>query len=208
MILVSPEEIPRVITHLQTGGVVVYPTESSYGVGCMANNAAAVARVFELKERPIEKTVPLIVGSIDEAKRLIAWSSIAEKLAREHWPGPLTIVAPAIISPLIRGRLRGGGGDVQLAPGVIAPDGTIALRVSSHPVARALAEAVGPLVATSANRGGAPACFDVSCVASWLTNADGVLVIDAGALPRDLPSTLVRITDTGYEILRKGQAVV
>lgn len=196
------------ITHLKEGGVVVYPTESSYGVGCMAGNAEAVRRVFELKERLIEKTVPLIVGSIDEAKRLVEWSPVAEKLAEEHWPGPLTIVAPALISPLIRGRLIGGGGDVQLAPGVIAPDSTIALRVSSHSVARALAEAVGPIVATSANRGGAPACFDVSSMQPWLGSADDVLVIDAGALPRDLPSTLVRITDTGYEILRKGQAVV
>lgn len=196
MLLVLPQEIQRAIAHLQAGGVVVYPTESSYGVGCMASNAAAVARVFALKERPIEKTVPLIVGSIDEAKRLIEWSPVAEKLAQEHWPGPLTMVAPATDA----GK--------KLAPGVVAADGTIALRVSSHPVAHALAEVVGPIVATSANRGGAPACFDLSCVQSWLGNVEDVLVISAGALPRDLPSTLVRITDTGYEILRKGQAVV
>lgn len=196
MILVSPEEISRVVTHLEGGGIVVYPTESSYGVGCMAGNAAAVARVFALKDRPLEKTLPLIVGSVDDAKRLIAWSPTAEKLAQEHWPGPLTIVASATEE----GK--------KLASGVVAADGTIALRVSSHPVARALAEAVGPIVSTSANCGGAPACFDVSSMQPWIGSADDVLVIDAGTLPRDLSSTLVRIADTGYEILRKGQAVV
>lgn len=174
---------------------MVYPTESSYGIGCMASNAAAVARVFALKQRPIEKTLPMIVGSIDEAKRLIMWSPIAEQLAREHWPGPLTIVAQATAE----GK--------KLAPGIVAADGTIALRVSSHLVAQALAEAVGPIVSTSANSGGAPACFDMSSIQSWLGKED-VMVIDAGVLSRDLPSTLVRITKTGYEILRKGQAVV
>lgn len=196
MILASSQEIPRAIAHLQAGGVVVYPTESSYGVGCVAGNAAAVRRVFELKERPIEKTVPLIVGSVDEAKRLITWSSVAETLAQEHWPGPLTIVTSATDE----GK--------KLAQGVVAEDGTIALRVSSHPIARALAEAVGPLISTSANRAGAPACFDVWCMQSWLGSADDVLIIDAGPLPWDIPSTLVRITDNGYEILRKGQAIV
>ena len=196
MILVSPTEIQRAVLHLQQGGVVVYPTESSYGIGCMASNAAAVVRVFALKQRPLEKTLPLIVGSIDEAKRLIAWSPVAEKLAQEHWPGPLTIVAPATAE----GK--------KLAPGIVATDGTIALRVSSHPVAHALAEAVGPIVSTSANSGGAPACFDMSSVQSWLGKAEDVMVVDAGTLSHDLPSTLVRITTTGYEILRKGQAVV
>ena len=196
MILVSPTEIPRAISHLQNGGVVVYPTESSYGIGCMASNVAAVARVFALKQRPFEKILPLIIGSVDEAKRLIVWSPVAEKLATEYWPGPLTIVAPATAV----GR--------WLAPGILAPDGTIALRISPHPVARALVDAVGPIILTSANLSGAPACFDVSSVKSWIGNAEDVMAIDAGALPRDLPSTIVRITDTGYEILRKGQAVV
>lgn len=196
MILVLPEEIPRVVTHLLGGGVAVYPTESSYGIGCMASNAVAVARVFALKQRPIEKTLPLIVGSLDGAKRLMVWLLIAEQLAKEHWPGPLSIVAPATAE----GK--------KLAPGIVAADGTIALRVSSHPVAHALAEAAGPIVSTSANSGGAPACFDVPSIQSWLGTTEDVMVIDAGALPHDLSSTLVRITNTGYEILRKGQAVV
>jgi len=196
MQLISVVELNRAIEHLKQGGVVVYPTESSYGIGCMASNAAAVARVFALKRRPLEKILPLIIGSVDEAKRLITWSPIAEKLAVEYWPGPLTIVAPATAA----GK--------QLAPGILAPDGTIALRVSPHPIARTLVEAVGPIISTSANSGGAPACFDVSSIQSWLGTTDDVMVIDAGALPRDLPSTLVRITQSGYEILRKGQAVV
>jgi len=196
MIIIFPGALSRAIDHIKAGGVVVYPTESSYGIGCMASNAAAVARVFELKQRPIEKTLPLIVGSVDEAKRLMMWSPTAEKLAQEHWPGPLTMVASATAE----GK--------KLAPGILAADGTIALRVSSHPVAQTLAEAVGPIVSTSANSGGAPACFDRGCVQSWLGTTEDVMVIDAGALPRDLPSTLVRITNSGYEILRKGQAVV
>ncbi|MEK7102436.1 MAG: L-threonylcarbamoyladenylate synthase [Patescibacteria group bacterium] len=191
MILVLSQEIQRAIMHLQAGGVVVYPTESSYGVGCMATNAAAVARVFTLKERPIEKTLPLIVGSIDEAKRLIVWSSIVEQLAQEHWPGPLTIVALATNE----GK--------KLAPGVVAADGTIALRVSSHPIAQALAQAVGPIVSTSANSSSEPACYASMCVKAWLGDAD-VLVIDAGTLPQNPPSTIVRIYDDRYAVVRQG----
>lgn len=196
MILVSPQEIQRVIDHLQAGGVVVYPTESSYGVGCMANNEAAVARVFALKHRPLEKTVPLIIGSIEEAKQLIVWLPIAEKLAQEHWPGPLTMVAVATEE----GK--------QLAPGVVAADGTIVLRVSSHPVARELAEAVGPIVSTSANFGGEPPCYDIACVRVWLGNVENVLVIDAGVLAKNIASTIVRVREGGYDILRSGAITV
>lgn len=196
MRLVSVTELSSVVDHLKQGGVAVYPTESSYGIGCMASNAAAVRRVFALKDRPLEKTLPLIVGSVEEAKRLVEWSPVVEELTQKHWPGPLTIVARATEM----GK--------QLASGVVASDGTIAIRVSSHPIAQALAETVGPIVSTSANRAGTPACFDVWCMQSWIGNADDVLVIDAGPLPWDIPSTIVRITDTGYELLRKGQAIV
>ena len=169
----------------------MYPTETSYGIGCSAWNAQAVRKVFEFKNRPIEKAVPLVVSSLEEAKKLIVWDETVEQLTRAYWPGPFTIVA------------RATPDGVRMPPGIVEADGTIALRVSSHPIAEMLAQAVGPIVATSANNAGDPSCFTVDAVKLWLRDAD-VFVLDAGPLPLRAHSTIVRVVDGWYKILRGG----
>lgn len=127
---------------LSAGGVIAYPTEAVYGLGCDPRRHDAVVRLLELKGRPAHKGLILIAA---EASHLIGYAApVAEEVAGRiaaSWPGPVTWVLPA--APGLPAWLTGDCG-------------TIALRVTSHPVAAALCRAFGgPLVSTSANRTGA-----------------------------------------------------
>lgn len=128
---------------LQRGGVIAYPTEAVWGLGCDPLNEQAVDRVFELKQRPRSVGVLLIASSIDQLGDWITdVPEAAMQRAMATWPGPHTWVFPR--SARVPAWISGG------LPG-------IALRVTAHPVAAALCEAWGgPLVSTSANRHGLP----------------------------------------------------
>ena len=130
------------------GGVIAYPTESVYGIGCDAWDRAGVARVIHIKHRPARKGCILIAADTSQLQPLVDLDSRRFSLfASRYWPGPVTLVAPA----------RSG------APAwLVNADGTLATRVTSHPVARELcARFGGPLVSTSANRSGRPPARDV-----------------------------------------------
>lgn len=191
-IINSKKGIEKAITHLRDGGVLVYPTESSYGIGCRADDVIAVGNVFAFKERPVDKTVLILVPSVEVAKRLVKWSDKIQQLVDAHWPGQLSIVAQATAE----GKL--------LAPGVVAKDGTIALRMSPHPVAQALCEAVGPLVSSSANKGSEPPCYTLEEIKKWLHKEDDIMILDGGDLQRKKPSTVVRVNGGELTILRDG----
>jgi len=176
--------------------IFIYPTETSYAIGCDATNAAAVRGVFRLKGRERGKPLPLIVASRAMAERYAQFTPLARRLAAHYWPGPLTIVAV--------GR-KPKAGSRRLAPGVVAANGTIALRISSHPIARALSRRLGrPMVATSANRSGGPPAFSMRAAQRAFPDARGMWIIDAGALPRRKPSTIVDARGSKPIILRQG----
>lgn len=185
-------ELQHAVRHLKSGGMVIYPTETSYGIGADATNPRAVRAIFKIKGRAREKSLPLIVGTVTAAFRIAHGSHRARELAQDFWPGPLTMVLSVRKSTkLVKEVLRRG---------------TVALRVSSHPIAGALARALGrPLVATSANRAGKPTCYSVATVRKQLgLHLSDVLVIDGGVLSRQKPSTIVRVTRQAVEILRQG----
>ncbi len=197
MRVLTPEQLDDAVAILHEGGVVVYPTETSYGMGCDAENADAVAKVFAIKGRPVNKGVSIIVSSLTVALRYIYLRPYSRRLAEYYWPGPLTIVAAKMPSSL-------------LAP-LCEHDGTHAVRVSSCPVATALAEKFGKaIVATSANISGGGDVYDSSEVIA--TYGDRTLqpdaYIDAGVLPRTLPSTIIEVGEEGIHILRQGGIVV
>lgn len=173
---------------IRRGGVVVFPTETSYGLAADATNARAVRRIFAIKGRTKEKSLPLIATDLRMVGKYAALSPILKRLVKKYWPGPLTVVASC------RGRL---------APGVVR-EKTVAIRVSSHPIARALARRLGrPIVSTSANLSGRPACFSVTAVRKQLGDQlDGYL--DVGSLPRRCPSTIVAEKNGGIIVLRGG----
>lgn len=179
---------------LRRGGVVAFPTETTYGLGCDPRNAKAVAKVFRIKGRDRSKALPLVASSSLEVKRVAILDGTATLLGRRYWPGPLTLVLP-----VRRGaRLQ--------RP--VAPEGEVAIRVSSSPFVRALVRAFGyPLVATSANKSGEPECRSGRSVRRVFQDAKTKpdIIADLGVLQKRKPSTVARVkSDETVHILRKG----
>lgn len=131
---------------LRRGGVLAYPTEAVWGLGCDPRDRGAVLRLLEIKQRPVDKGLILVAASLDQLKPWVDFSALAGARLAEtlaSWPGPHTWILPT--DPTVPAWVRG------------AHDG-IAVRVSAHPVVVALCEGFGgALVSTSANPSGAPA---------------------------------------------------
>jgi L-threonylcarbamoyladenylate synthase len=186
----SVEEAARLI---RDGELVAFPTETVYGLGGDATNERAVAKIFEAKGRP--RFNPLISHVLDasEARRLVRWSNIADRLAAHFWPGPLTLVLPrAKESPIA--LLATAGLD------------TAAVRAPAHPLAQALIRAAGrPIAAPSANRSGAVSPTRAEHVAESL--GDRVkLILDGGPCQVGLESTVLDLTTATPTLLRPGGA--
>jgi L-threonylcarbamoyladenylate synthase len=174
---------------IRAGELVAFPTETVYGLGANALDAAAVAKIYELKGRP--PTSPLIVhvASIEMAQALVTeWAPQADQLARKYWPGPLTLVLPraAAIPDIVTAGLP-----------------TVGIRVPDHPLALALIREAGvPLAAPSANRftGLSPT------TAEHVREAfgDAVPVLDGGHCRVGIESTVVSIASGKITLLRPG----
>lgn len=184
---------------LKSGGLVVYPTETAYALGCDPTDPKAVKRLFSVKKRDASKPLPLIAASSAMAGRFLDLDRYTRILAENFWPGSLTLVLPVkkpfsrFFAPAQkRGKLIG------------SRQRTIALRVSPHPIAVVLSKALGrPVVSTSANRSGGASPYDVASVLRGLGTLPD-LVLDAGALRPSPVSTFVRVRDGVCEILREG----
>jgi L-threonylcarbamoyladenylate synthase len=175
---------------LHAGRVVVFPTETVYGLGARALDPRAVQRVFEVKGRPRSHPLIVHVRSEAEAQTYAAeWPPLARALARAFWPGPLTLVVSK--ADFVPGEITGG------SPAV-------ALRVPAHPVALALLAAVGEaLVAPSANRYQSISPTRAEHVVQSLEGHD-LLVLDAGPCPSGIESTVVDVRDGEARVLRPG----
>lgn len=198
------------VAALRRGGLVVFPTETAYGLACDPASAKAVQRLFSVKERDRSKPLPLIAASMAQVRRVARLAGFSAALAEAFWPGPLSLVL------LAKKRASKSSGRTEMtrifARGVANRDGEIAMRVSPNPVASALARRLGrPVAATSANRSGRPTRYDVPSVLADLGTLPDV-VLDAGPLKRTMPSTLVRcqMPDAGgrCDILREGPVSV
>jgi L-threonylcarbamoyladenylate synthase len=177
---------------LKRGEVIACPTETQMGLLADALDDAAVMRVCALKQRPASEAIGLLVPSLDVALELVEpMSPLALSLAREHWPGPLTLVL----------RARAG------LPTAIVKDGTVALRVpGSSPAAEIVSAFGGPLTATSANLSGSPVLADARELRA--TFGAGLAAIVPGAPPGGPPSTLVDATGPRPVVLRVGSLTI
>jgi L-threonylcarbamoyladenylate synthase len=186
-----PDEavIARAAAVLARGGVVAYPTDTLYGLAVDPRRDDAVARLYEAKGRGPSIAVPLIAASIEQAHEAAMFGEHEIRLAHRFWPGPLTIVMPARHG--LAGAVLGGGT-------------TVALRVPSHTIARALAATFGfCITATSANRSGHPPAPTGAAVAAALDETIDLL-LDGGAVVGGVPSTIVEIASTGPRLIRAG----
>lgn len=177
--------------------VFIYPTETSYGIGCDARDAEAVKKIFKIKGRDAKKTVTLIAADEKMVLKYVV-KPVAEvaRVMDAYWPGPLTLVLPA-----------NAYARKMLAPGIIRKGGTIGIRVSANQIARELSENIGaPIVATSANQSGEPACYSISAVRRAFKNSPlkPDTVIDEGRLPKRPASTIARYKNKKWEIIRPG----
>ena len=174
---------------LRAGGVVAFPTETVYGLGADALNAAAVREVFRLKGRPAHNPLIVHVRDAEMARGLCRWSDRAERLARAFWPGPLTLVLPK--TDAVPGEITAGGD-------------TVAVRAPDHPLATALLMLFGgPLVGPSANRSGHVSPTRAEHVREAFDERD-VLVLDGGACGTGLESTVVSLAGPAARVLRPG----
>jgi L-threonylcarbamoyladenylate synthase len=174
---------------LRRGGVIAYPTETFYGLGALAADGAAVARLLIAKERPDGKPLPLLGAGLAQLEAVATFSPLARRLAAAFWPGPLTLVLTA--RPGLHPAITGGGT-------------TVGVRVTSGQVAAALAVAAGgALVATSANRAGEPPPTRADLL-DPLLRARVDLVVDGGETPGGAPSTVVALVGEGLTLIRAG----
>ena len=180
---------------LRKGGVIAFPTDTSFGLGCRAYDAQAVSRIVSAKGRPSGKPLPILLPSIDYLRvRSIETPLIC--LAEAFWPGPLTLVVPAFPG---------------LPAQVTAGTNMVGVRISPHPLARALVEALGePLIATSANRSGEPAARSIEAAENMtLIDVDGVLWEEGAPAPQgsdalSAGSTVVGLSNGDLQIHRQG----
>jgi L-threonylcarbamoyladenylate synthase len=178
---------------LSRGGVVIYPTETFYGLGANPKLPLAVKRVFRIKGREFSKPLPLIASNLEAVYGAVAeWPILAERLAMALWPGPLTLILRA--APHILPRVHGA-------------TGKIGIRISSHPVARGLARAAGGLLtATSANQAHQRAFQTPSEMPTeFLSLVDGL--VDAGPSRGgrgQLPSTILDAGTFPPRLIRAG----
>jgi len=183
------DELDRAVRVVLAGGLIIHPTSTLYGLGGLADDPGVVGRANRLKGG---RQGPLIVLVPDARSAFSLADGVpdaAVRLADRFWPGPLTLVLDA--------------GDDSPSE-VLGPDRTIAVRVDSHPFARALANAVGrPLLSTSANLSGAPPPQRAGDVDDGLVASCDLFIEDDGPIEGD-PSTLVRVTGKGMEVLRQG----
>jgi L-threonylcarbamoyladenylate synthase len=184
--------LARATDLIAQGEVVGYPTETFYGLAADPRNARAIERVFAAKGRRSEEPLPLIAADLTQVARWFGTlSPIAATLARSFWPGPLTLVLPLPANHALPTNLTAGRDN-------------IAVRVPAHPLACALAAAVGGMItSTSANPSGTPPPTTADEVRRTL--ADRVaMVIDGGTTPGGAPSTIVDVTGAQPRLVRAG----
>ena len=182
------EQVKKGVRILRRGGVVAFPTDTVYGLGADAFNAAAVERIYQIKKRPRHLPLPVLIGDMKQLALLAEpLTELALFLAQRFWPGGLTLVLPQVSG--LPAYLGGAG---------------VAVRLPAHPVCRALIRGVGsPITGTSANLSGKPSALTAGEVREQLGN--GVdLVIDGGRCPGGVESTVVDLTGEKPAVLRQG----
>jgi L-threonylcarbamoyladenylate synthase len=183
----DPAALERAARVLLAGGLLIYPTDTQYALGGRAVDPAVGRRVRAAKGRAERKPLPLVAADAAQAAGLVVWSAGAQRLAERFWPGPLTLVLPAVDG---------------LPEDVTQGTGTLAVRVPALRLARELCSRAGPLISTSANRAGAPG--PVECAEALAqVGAAADLALDAGP-GRTSPSTIVDLTCSPPRLLREG----
>ncbi|HVN53228.1 MAG TPA: L-threonylcarbamoyladenylate synthase [Anaerolineaceae bacterium] len=186
--MTDPTAKDRAIKTIRQGGLVVFPTDTVYGVAADVRSSAAIERLFEAKGRDASKAIPVLLGAPEQLDQVSPGAGeMAYRLARFFWPGPLTLVIPRN----------------EDLPQVLSPGPTVGVRMPDHEFTLSLLRSVGPLATTSANRSSEPNPLTAQDALEQLKGRVE-LVIDGGPCPGGLPSTVVDCTGEEPVILRPG----
>ncbi len=195
--------IQRAAEVVKDGGVIAYPTDTFYGIGADPFNQNAIQRVFDIKQRDVEKGFPILVPDIEDANKIGEILSFEKKLIERFWPGPLTIVVPLKNTEIKLDRLITGGTN------------TVAIRVPSNPIIHGICvelkklSGFGGIIGTSANFSGEPNITSGKRLAEEFSNILD-FIIETGECSGKIPSTVIRFDHTSstpkttLEILRDG----
>lgn len=185
------DEVKKAFEVIQQGGIILYPTDTIWGIGCDATNTEAIEKIYKLKQRAQEKSMIILLDTDAKLESYIRdVPAIAYDLI-EFAENPLTLVMPNA---------------KNISPALISPDGSVAVRVTGHPFCQQLIQRLRkPLVSTSANISGQPSPQNFSQIApEIIEGVDYVVDIDQHDLSVKKPSTIMRIDPTGlFEFIRK-----
>ena len=186
----GPNAIEWAVERLLEGGVIVFPTDTVYGLAASLHRPDQLDRIYRIKGRDEGKPLPILVASSEDA---LNWTlGLTEEqalLLDQYWPGPLTLVVPAGLNVPRQAQ---------------AADGTVGLRSPNHPLAlEIIARCGGAIACTSANRSGEPAATTAEEAAAAL-GADVDLILDGGATPGGISSTVVGFEGDELRLFREG----
>ncbi len=175
------------------GGVIIFPTDTVYGIGCSPYNYAAVERVFEIKGRDKARPLPILAASINDIERIVSLGKIGRKLATIFWPGGLTLISILV--------------DSNICKNVTAGQPTVGVRIPNNLCVIELLKECKYLVGTSANVSGETSNLSVSeVVASSLRGFDAIL--DGGITKEGKESTVIEVSGEVPQIIREGTVPV
>jgi L-threonylcarbamoyladenylate synthase len=187
------QQVAEAVSILKSGGVIAFPTDTVYGLGCDYRNREAALRIYEIKGRPPKMALPLLLGNARQISEVaLDVPEVARRLAAKFWPGALTLVVKK--HPSVPDFITAGGD-------------TVAVRLPAHPVPVALARGLGaPIVGTSANLSGQPSALNAEEACAVL--GDRVdMVIDDGQVPGGKESTIVDVSGERPVVLREGAII-
>ncbi|OGG12163.1 threonylcarbamoyl-AMP synthase [Candidatus Gottesmanbacteria bacterium RBG_13_45_10] len=186
----SQDTIQKTVKIVCEGGIIIYPTDTAFGIGCRIDDHKAVDRLFQIRKRPITQATPVLVSSIDMALAYFDHpSDIVRRFMENYWPGALTIVAPCKIEK-VYSPIRGNGK-------------TIGLRMPNHQTALKIIGGVGvPILGPSANFHGKPTPYSFKDLDPNLVQLVDFVV--AGETHGNIASTVVDCSVSPYRIIRQG----
>ncbi|MFO7982510.1 MAG: L-threonylcarbamoyladenylate synthase [Desulfuromonadales bacterium] len=194
LLSINPENpqirlIRQVVESLKQGGVIAYPTDTTYGIGCDIFNKKGVKRIYQIKQREAKKPFSFICADLSDVSNYAKVSNFAFKTMRRHLPGPYTFILESsrVVPDLLTTKQK-----------------TVGIRIPDNPIALAIVRELGhPLVTTSANISGSDVMHEPGLIQDELGRQLDY-VIDGGILQGD-PSTVISLVDDKVEVLREGK---
>ena len=183
----NDEGIEKTFQVIENGGIVIFPTDTVYGMGCNPYNANAVEKIYEIKSREKIKPLPVLAYSLDTVKQIARIDTFTEKIVKKYWPGPLTLILELTDKKLKKS---------------LKLDNKIAVRIPDSKCTLKLLKKCGLLVGTSSNISGNPSSTDPKECLKNIINYD--IFLNGGTITSKGESTIIEIENEEIKIIREG----